>query len=306
MTSFPASNSFGVPELTTELLDEIESLHFAARNIATGALAGLHRSPRRGASIEFSEHKLYTPGDDIRHIDWRAFAKTDRYHIKQFEDETNLRIELLIDHSGSMGFKSEGLLSKLEYARAMGAALTYLSLRQGDSTGLVTFERELTSELPPRSNSSHLFEILNRLTTLRPAGETGITENIERFARTRRKKTIAILLTDLLDPSPQLQTAFRQLVASRHEVAVLHLLDPAEIDFSYELPAQFHCMENERQLFIHPRTIAPAYRLEMEKFLSETANSMLGLGVDYQLIRTDTPPKDAIALFLRNRSQNAL
>jgi len=304
MSSVSSSDSFGVPELTPALLNEIESLHFAARNIATGALAGIHRSLRRGASIEFSEHKLYTPGDDIRHIDWRAFAKTDRYHVKQFEDETNLRIELLIDHSGSMGFRGESSLSKLQYARALGAALTYLTLRQGDSTGLVTFNQDTTTELPPRSNSSHLLEILGRLTELRPDGETGVASCIERFAQTRRKKTIAILLTDLLDPSPHLHTAFRQLVASKHEVAVLHLLDPAEIEFSYESPAQFHSMEDSRQLFIHPRTIAPAYRKEMQRFLETTAASMLGIGVDYQLIRTDTPPQNALSHFLRNRSRN--
>jgi uncharacterized protein (DUF58 family) len=300
------TSPYHLPELTPELLNEVEGLQLSARSIASGALAGMHRSLRRGASIEFSEHKLYTPGDDIRHIDWRAFAKTDRFHVKQFEDETNLRIELLLDHSGSMGFKSESSLSKFHYARALGAAITYLALRQGDSTGLTTFESDVTGELPPRAHSSHLFEILSRLAQLTPQGETGISPCLQRFAQTRRKKTIAIILTDLLDPSPKLETAFRQLVARRHEVAVLHILDPAEIDFPYESPARFASMEDTRKLFIHPRVLQSAYQKEMRAFLDTTETTMRGNRIDYHLIRTDTPPQKALASFLRTRSPKVI
>ena len=296
------STNTDLSQLSPDVLSEIENLQLAARDTASGVMAGMHRSLRRGASIEFSEHKLYTPGDDIRHIDWHAFAKTDRFHVKQFEDETNLRIELLVDHSGSMGFQTDVPFSKLQYAKTLSAAITYLALRQGDATGLVTFEKSVTNELPPRSHSSHLFEILSRLAQTKPAKETGISNCIQRFAQTRRKRTIAILITDLLDPNPEIPTLFRQLVACRHEVALLHLLDPAEIDFPYENPSQFHSMEDDRQLFIHPRILKNAYQKEMQLFLQNTRQMLTAAGVDYHLIRTDTAPKDALASFLRARS----
>ena len=288
-------------QLSPEVLREIENLQLAARESASGIMAGVHRSLRRGTSVEFSEHKLYSPGDDIRHIDWSAYAKTDRFHVKQFEDETNLRIELLIDHSGSMGFKNGGSVSKLRYANTLAAAISYLTLRQGDSTGLVTFANTVTAELPPRSHSSHLLEILALLAQLSPAAETGVGPCLERFAQTRRKRTIAILFSDLLDPNPELPTLFRQLIACKHEVALLHILDPAELDFPYDNPAQFQSMEDERNLFIHPRILKNSYQREMKQFLEKTNNLLRTAGVDYHLITTDTAPQSALANFLRAR-----
>jgi len=287
------------------LLTEIDNLQLTARRVATGALAGVHRSLRRGSSIEFSEHKVYTPGDDIRHIDWHAYAKTDRFHVKQFEDETNLRLEILIDHSGSMEFSSEGLPSKLDYARTLASALTYLALRQGDATGLVTFSAEITDQLPPRASSTHLLEVFSRLVALRPSGPTGLSRCIDHFARTRRRRCVAIIITDLFDPSPDLTAVFKRMVAQRHDVAVLHVLDPAEVDFPYDNPSTFHCMEDERKLFLHPRTFRNRYVLEMQKFLDETARNMVASGIDYRLIKTSADPAHALGAFLRERASRS-
>ncbi|MEM6531460.1 MAG: DUF58 domain-containing protein [Myxococcota bacterium] len=283
------------------LLDAIENLRLVARQIAYGALAGMHRSPRRGSSIEFSEHKVYTPGDDVRHIDWRAFAKTERFHVKQFEDETNLTLELLVDHSGSMEYASDSNPSKLEYARQVAAALAYLALRQADATGLTTFANEVTDELPARSSGSHLLEVLRRLVALDSAGGTSLDRSIEHFANRSRRRSLVVVLTDLLDPSGELFSSFRRLVARRHDVVVVHVMDPAEIKFPFENPSTFASMEDKRRLFVHPRSIRTAYVREMEKFLEGMERTLNEAGVDYVRIQTDEPADEALSLFLRRR-----
>lgn len=302
----PASSA----EITDpELLAEIESLHLVARQAVQGALAGMHRSLRRGTAIEFSEHKVYSPGDDIRHIDWHAFAKTDRFHVKQFEDETNLRVELLIDHSGSMAFSGADVTdgrgaptpSKLQYAKHIAAALSYLSLRQGDATGLCAFANEVTQELPPRASSSHLLEVLTRLAKLEPTSTTGIVPSLDHFARTHRRRTVAFVLSDLFDPDPNLLDAFRRLAARRHDVTVLHLLDPAELEFPYEAPSNFVSMEDTRRLFVHPRTLRNTFVEEMRKFIERTARDLSEAGIDYRCVNTSHPPAQVLGEVLRSR-----
>lgn len=283
------------------LLAEIETLQLNARRAAHGALAGIHRSLRRGSSIEFSEHKVYTPGDDIRHIDWRAFAKTDRYHIKQFEDETDITVEIIVDHSGSMAFASGDGPTKLEVARRIAAALGYLALRQGDAAGLLTYAEQVTDELPARATSAHLVELLGRLTRLTPSGRTSVARCIDHFAQRTRRRAVAIVISDLFDPDPDLINAFRRLSARRHDVAVLHLLDPAEIDFPYENPSLFVSMEDERRLFVHPRTLRTAYVTEMQKFLADTGRQMAEAGIDYHQIDTREPAAQVLGRFLRGR-----
>jgi uncharacterized protein (DUF58 family) len=285
------------------ILAEVETLQLNARDVAHGALAGMHRSRRRGTAIEFSEHKLYAPGDDIRHIDWRAFAKTDRYHVKQFEDETNLSVELIVDHSGSMGFASETRPTKLEYARTLAAALGYLALRQGDAAGLTTYSTEVSGELPARATSAHLMELLQKLTRLAPAGETGTARCVDQFAQRTRRRSVTIMLSDLFDPDPNLMVTFRRLAARRHDVAVLHLLDPFELSFPYENPSFFLSMEDERKLFVHPRTLRQTFIAEMQKFLKEIARRMAEAGIDYHLVNTALPPAQVLGGFLRGRER---
>lgn len=292
-------SSFEGPD--AQLLSDIENLQITARTVAHGALAGMHRSLRRGASIEFSEHKLYSPGDDIRHIDWRAFAKTDRYHVKQFEDETNLRLELLLDHSGSMAFTADGRPTKLNYGRSLASALSYIALRQGDSTGLFTFAHDVTDVLPARASSGHLLEILTRLGRLQAQGPTGVSRCIDQFAQSRGRRAVAVVISDLFDPDPNLMEAFRRLAARRHDVAVLHLLDPAEVDFNYDTPAFFTSMEDTRRLFVHPRTLRNAFVTEMRAFLARTARSLSEASIYYQPVSTGDPPATVLGTFLRGR-----
>ena len=288
------------------LLTDTEGLHLVARKMTSGSLAGLHRSPRRGSSIEFSEHKLYTPGDDIRHIDWRAFAKTDRLHVKQFEDETNLRIELLCDHSGSMGFQGNQTLSKLDYSKTLAASLALLGLSQGDAVGLQTFTSQVSHQIPARSRSSHLMEILAHIASLRPQGETNVSGCLEEFARTRRRPAVTIMITDLFEPNNTYLEVIRGLTARRHDIALLHVLAPDEVDFPYENPAQFECMEANRRMFVHPRAFRSMYVEAMKEHLDSVKQEMTALGVDYRLIKTDQDPREALGLFLRERAMYSL
>jgi uncharacterized protein (DUF58 family) len=288
---------FDTPD--AKLLSDIERLQLAARQAAHGALAGMHRSLRKGSSIEFSEHQLYTPGDDIRHIDWRAYGKTDRYHVKQYEDETNLRLELVIDHSGSMRFGTTK--SKLEYARTLAAALSYLALRQGDSVGMFTFSEHSTDKLPARATSTHLIEVLTRLTALKAAGKASIAQNLDRFAQSSRRRSVVVILSDLFDPDPDLLPAILRIAARKHDVAVFHLLDNVEVNFSYENPATFECLEDARRLFVHPRVMKHAFVSEMQKFLENTSRTLNSAGIDYQRVTIDQPVTLVLGSFLRSR-----
>lgn len=294
------------PEITPSgpdaaLLADIENLHLRAQLAVQGALAGMHRSLRRGTSIEFSEHKLYTPGDDVRHIDWRAVAKTDRHHIKQYEDETNLSLELLVDHSGSMRFASGGQPTKMDYARTLAGALSYLALRQGDATGLVTFASGDVNELPPRATSMHLMEILSRLVRLRADGATSLAKAVHRLAEGRKRRSVVVLISDLFDADPDLPNAFRRLAARRHDVAVLQLIDPAELSFPYETPSLFASMEDARRVFVHPRMLRHSYVNEMQRFLERTARELAEARIDYQRIDTSTGAAKSLGEFLRRR-----
>ncbi len=289
--------------LDPQTLAELEALQLSARQVAAGALAGSHRSRKRGSSIEFSEHKVYTPGDEIRHIDWRAYAKTDRYQVKQFEDETNLTLELLVDHSASMAFASDGRPAKLACGRTLAAALAYLALRQGDAVGLLSFADGVTGELPARATSSHLTEVLTRLVQLQPLGPTRTAGAIDAFAQRSRRRAVAIVIADLFDPDPELLPALRRLSARRHDVAVLHLLDTAELEFPYENPTLFLAMEDSRRLFVHPRTLRQTFVQEMARHLDDTARRMAEAGIDYQRVDTATPPAQTLGLFLRRRER---
>lgn len=292
-----------------ELLAQVADLHITARHLAQGALAGMHRSSRRGTSIEFNAHRVYAPGDDVRHIDWRAYAKTDKFHIKEFEDETSLRIVLMLDHSGSMGFagSQSGTLSKLVYARQLTAALAYMALRQGDAVGLTTFAGDTQTTLPCLARSNHLMEILTRISNTSPQGTTQLQAICDHVAGNNRKRALIILLSDLFDPHPQAYDGLLRLRARGHDVAVLHLMDQDEVDFPFDSPAQFVAMEDARQLFVHPRVLRNAYIQEMQQFLERTRHRLTAAHIDYHRVSTTLPPSHVLTSFLhaRNHSHRA-
>jgi len=202
-----------------------------------------------------------------------------------------------------LGFSADGRPSKLAFARSLAAALGYLALRQGDAAGLTAFAAAVSTELPPRAKGTHLLDLLGKLVRLSPSGPTAVARCIDRIAERARRRSVVILLSDLLDPDPTLTRAFRRLVARRHDVAVLQILDPAERAFPYEVPSLFLSMEDDRRLFVHPRVLRERYVAEMERFLRQVREDLTEAGTDYHLITTDAPPERVLGAFLRNRER---
>ncbi|MDP7040056.1 MAG: DUF58 domain-containing protein [Myxococcota bacterium] len=284
-----------------ELVEAIENFKITARQILQGQLMGLHRSAQRGTSIEFSEHKLYTPGDDVRHIDWRAYAKSDRYHVKQYEDETNLNIEIILDQSASMNFIGGGSQSKLDFARKFCAALSYLALKQGDGVGLFRFSSAGANRLPARASSQHLNEILAQLENSKGQGQTMLSQHLSKFALEIKKRSLVIVFSDLFDIDDAWIQMFSLLAAKKHDVAVMHILDPHEVNFPYDSPAQFTSMEDERNILVHPRSLRHTYVREMNAFLDNVQSKLREQGIEYFRFQTHTDPSEGLVDFLRAR-----
>lgn len=301
------SNHADVPDGNTlqdpKLIAEVEQLRLIARKTASSAVVGMHASTRHGTAIEFSEHKLYAPGDDIRQMDWRAYAKTDRFHIKRYEDETRIEVFVLVDVSGSMGFVEKGLCSKLAYAKILTAAMSYLALHQRDAVGLCAFSETMTFELQAKAVSTHWEEMLVRLAALQAKGKTNLANALTAFVGIPKKPALVLVLSDLFESSQVLMEAMQLLLSRKHDVMVLHTLDPAEIDFSYEHPSQFEDLEVARHLFVHPRALKKSYVREFGQFLARTKQNMEASAIPYFLVTTDTPQAEALRKILANRTR---
>jgi uncharacterized protein (DUF58 family) len=282
-----------------------------ARRVMEGVLTGLHRSPHQGQSVEFAEHKEYAPGDEIRHIDWRAFAKLDRYYVKRFEMETNLRALMVVDGSGSMAY-GRGANTKLQYASICAGALAYLLQRQGDQVGLIVAgapDPQSTERLPPgvraflpfASSSSHLQETLRRLEGAQGTGPTELSRALDYAAEKAGRRAMVVVVSDLFDPSESTLPALKMLRGRRHDVLVLHLLDREEVEFPFDDPTRFLSMEDERQIDAQPRQIRQSYLEEMRKFLEATRRELTRSDVDYEQIITDEAPDAALVRLLARR-----
>ena len=276
-----------------------------------GVLTGLHSSPHHGQSVEFAEHKEYAPGDEIRHIDWRAYAKLDKYYVKRFEMETNLRALLVVDGSGSMGY-GRGPFSKLQYASVCAGALAYLLQRQGDQIGLLIAGAAApasTERLPPgvraflpfASSQAHLGQALMMLDSAQAAGPTLLPKALEYAAEKAGRRALIVVLSDLFDPSEATLPALKMLRGRRHDVVVLHLLDREELDFPFDDPTRFLSMEDERQIDAQPRQIRESYLEEMGRFLEATRRELTRGDVDYAQVTTDVAPDKALLDLLARR-----
>ncbi len=229
----------------------IKSLQLRAKVVVEGFFKGIHRSPIHGFSVEFSEYREYTPGDDPRYLDWRLFARSDRYYVKRFEDETNLRCYLVLDTSRSMGYRS-GAYSKIEYARTAAATIAYFLTTQHDAVGLMTFEDRITDYLPPRHRPGHLRRLMAMLGREPHGSATDLAGPLEQIAATVRKRGLIVLISDLLAPTDTLRTRLGYLRSRGHDVIVLRILDPAEVSFAFTTPAMFLDAESGRELYIDP------------------------------------------------------
>jgi uncharacterized protein (DUF58 family) len=288
-------------------LARLGSLPIKARVIVEGALSGLHRASVHGASVEFAEHKEYSPGDELRHVDWKAYAKLDRYYVKQFEQESQLLVYLVLDASASMAFAGGGL-PKLEYAGLTLAAIAYLVIQQQDKVGLITCgDHKLETLVPPRARTSHLHDLMAVLESIVSRGGTGDESPAASLARiaelTRRRRALIVLASDLFDPDDKTLPLLAQLRAQRHDVSVLHILDPHERQFPFDGLTQFNGLESQHKILVNPAAIRRDYLERMDTFLTRTRGTLTAAGIDYHLVQTDQPLEQTLLHLLIARSR---
>lgn len=290
--------------LDPQTLAKLQGLDFQARLIVEGYVSGLHKSPYHGFSIEFAEHREYVSGDDLRYVDWKVFGKSDRFYLKQYEEETNFACYILLDTSESMRYQSPGApCSKLQYAQYVAAALSYLILQQQDSVGLATFDKQLTHFIRASSHPSHFKQLCHVMDQSPATGETGLGPIFHDLAERIRKRGLIVILSDLFDDIPSIQLGLKHLRHRRHDVLVLQVVDPAEQDFPFQDPTLFKGLEGLPEQLTDPRSLRAAYCQEFESFLQECRRSCHDLHMDYTLLRTDTMLDVALRMFLQGRSR---
>lgn len=292
------------PLADPKTLARVASLELRARAVVEGVISGLHRSPHHGYSVEFAQHRNYTPGDEIRHIDWRVYGRSDRYHVKQFEEETNLKAHIALDVSGSMGYGS-GPTTKAQYAATIAAALTYLLLRQRDTVGLATFGPGVVGYLPPAGTPAHARELLRRMEEAEPGERTDIGVAFGDLAERIRRKGLVIILSDLLDEPAAILKGLQHFRHRKHEVIVLHVLDPAELTLPFESESVFEGMENEGTLETDPRALRVEYQRTVQAHLTAIRRGCRDIRTDYALMTTDRPVDEALVQFLSERMRQS-
>lgn len=286
--------------LRPEEISRISRLEVRARQIVEGFLSGLHRSPYYGQSVEFVQHREYVPGDDFRRIDWKVWSKTDKYYIKQYEEDTNLRTLLLLDVSESMSF-GRGPMTKYDYACTVAAALAYLLLRQQDAVGMVTFDSQIKSRVPIRSRQSHLHTIIQSLQGGKPASKTSIDKLLNQVAEEQSLRGMIVLISDLF-VDPQLLDRGLSLLRHRgHDVMVFHILDDEELDFNFSGTTKFEGLEETGDILCDPRALREGYLAAMQAFLEKIRRQCARQLIDYQTIRTSEHLDAALAYYLNHR-----
>jgi len=290
--------------IDTGLQSRLCRLTLEARRRLEGSMTGRHRSRLQGFSAEFAEHREYVAGDDVRYVDWKVFGRSDRYYLKQFEDETNFSCWLVLDTSESMSYRSAAApCSKLDHARRAAAALAWLVLRQADAVGLVTVAGTLQDLLPPSTQPSHLQQIKQALVDSTATGPTGLGAALADLASRLTRPAMVVCFSDLFADIDETIAGLEQLVWHGHDVVVLQVIDPAEEDFPFEDPTRFVGLEGEPDQVIEPRALAEAYRVEIRRFLDELSSRCRSIQIDYQLLRSDVPLADSLPHFLQARLQ---
>ncbi len=283
-------------------LSRISSMDLRARLVVEGFITGLHKSPYHGFSVEFAEHRQYMPGDDIKHLDWKVYGKTDRFYVKQFEEETNLKAYILLDTSASMGYHSKGL-TKLQYASYLGGALSYLMLRQRDAVGLVTFDEKIRQYLPPRSVTTYLKQILMRLDKSVESEGTDIAATLHQMAERIRRRGLIILLSDLLDDPDKVISGLKHFRHKKHEVIVFQILDPMELSFAFDHEGVFKDMESSAQINTLPWHIRADYQSAVNAFTRRYKTICRQHQIEYVLLNTQDSYDKALLEFLLKRKR---
>ncbi len=290
--------------LDSAVLSRLSRLTVNARLPMIGGVSGIHKSATRGSSVEFAEYRKYVPGDDIRHVDWRVYARTDRFYMKEFEADTNLRCYLVLDTSASMGFSSRHG-SKLEYARKMVATLAYLMVHQGDSVGLLCFTDKAVIDIPPRRSPAHLKVIFDTLADVKPHGKTDIVSTIHDLAEKVRRRALVMVFSDCFTEVPPLLDCFQHMRFHKHDLTVFHLLDRQELNFDFDRPIRFVDMETSFDMVTDPSVIHDGYRRELDLYLEAMQQGCREFGVDYQRIVTNQDYEKSLAAFMLQRLRKA-
>ncbi|HMP03499.1 MAG TPA: DUF58 domain-containing protein [Gemmatales bacterium] len=286
--------------LDPKVISRIQRLHVRARNVVEGFIAGWHRSPTFGHSVEFTQHREYTPGDDPRHLDWKVWSRTDRYVVKQFEAETNLRCTLVVDASESMQYGS-GPMTKYDYAATVAASLAYLLLRQQDAVGLITFDQTTRQIVPARSQQKHLDALLQALDVSQPRAKTDLDVILKRVTEAEPARGMVVIISDLLAPREPFFRGLDLLCQRRHDLLVFHVLDPAELEFPFAGTTKFEGMEELPELVCDPRALRDGYLEALNEYLTEVRRGCARRGVEYALVRTTDYLDAVLTRFLTAR-----
>jgi uncharacterized protein (DUF58 family) len=280
---------------------KLKNLNLLARQAVEGFITGLHRSPHKGFSVEFAEHREYTPGDDVRHLDWVAWGRSDRYYIKQYEQETNLRAYILLDVSNSMAYRYGGQLTKFVYGCFTSACLSYLMCRQQDTVGMIAFDRDVRFHLTPGSTPAHMDRVFKKLEALTPGNDTAIAPVFHKLAATIAKRGLVIVISDLYDDPQEIMKALQHFVYKKHQIIVFHLMDPSELDFPFRKMLSFVDMETQEKLQVDPRYVREAYVAEIKSFIDGYRKECGDRNIEYALITTDTPYDRMLLNYLARR-----
>jgi uncharacterized protein (DUF58 family) len=288
-----------------KVLAKLKNLYLRARFVVDGVMVGIHPSRAKGLSSEFEEHREYSPGDDVRHIDWKAYGKFDRYSIKEYRETTNLKAYVLLDASSSMSYASDGL-SKFDYGATLSASLAYLMLKQQDAVGLITFSSKIEKMIPPMATPGHLFAILKELEDRIPKGETSSGLVLQELAGSLKRRGFIILISDLLDKPEEVMRGLKQLRSKGNDVMVFHLLDSDELEFPFDQPTLFIDLEEDTRLLTDPQEVRSAYLKSMNSLIEGYRQSCASYLIDYSLFNTSVGLDRALVRYLtwRERFRN--
>ena len=289
--------------LDPHALSRLKNLTLAARMVVEGFFSGMHKSPHRGFSVEFAEHREYTPGVDPRHIDWKVFGRRDKLYVKQYEEETSLRCYLVLDKSNSMAYSHSGGMSKLEYANYLAASLAYLVAFQHDAVGLITLDDGIRDMVPPRQGPGHLKVLMDHLEAIEPGGETSLAGSFHQLAETIKRRSVVIIISDLFDDPDEILSGLQHLRHRKHDVIVFQTLDPDELTFPFDDVSRIEDMETGREITSDPRAFRASYLEELERFLDTLREGCLGSHIDYSVAETGTPFDQFLGAYLARRQR---
>ena len=289
--------------LDPDVLAGLSNLELRARVVVEGFLSGLHRSPHRGFSVEFNDYRHYQRGDDMRHVDWKLYARSDKFYIKQYEDETNVRCVILLDTSASMDYSSGGM-SKLDYGVTLASALAYFIMRQRDAVGLITFDDKVREYIPAKCRQPHLMHILRTLSQVKSGLKTDAVKPLTDLAASLNKKSIVVLISDMLDNEEQVIKTLQTLRGMGNDVINFQIMDDAELKFPFNEASEFIDMENNESYITSPAAIREAYLKNLNEFLSFCKKKCQSSGVDYCLLNTGEPMDEALSAYMSKRAKS--